>query len=87
MYYVYVLENGNGRHYIGSCEDIKARLKQHNQNEVSSTKNKGPFRVIYFEEFNTKTQSRIRENQIKSYKGGEAFKRLISKEEHFDPVV
>ncbi|MBL7130320.1 MAG: GIY-YIG nuclease family protein [Candidatus Omnitrophica bacterium] len=76
MYYVYVLENNNGRHYIGSCTDVKTRLKQHNQNSVRSTKNKGPFRVILQEEFNTRTEARKRENQLKDYKSGRAFKKL-----------
>ncbi|MFZ2385908.1 MAG: GIY-YIG nuclease family protein, partial [Candidatus Omnitrophota bacterium] len=42
MYYVYVLENDSGWHYIGSCGNIEERLKRHNQNSVRSTKHKGP---------------------------------------------
>ena len=77
MYYVYVLENNNGKHYIGSCINLEARLKRHNQNSVRSTKNKGPFRIILKEEFYSRTEARQRENQLKSYKGGRAFKEII----------
>jgi putative endonuclease len=34
--------------------------------------------LIYVEEFGSKTEALFREKQIKSYKGGEAFKRLIA---------
>ena len=85
MYYVYVLENKEGRHYIGSCEDINRRLKRHNQNSVRSTKHKGPFKIIYSEELNTRTEARKRENQLKQYKGSKAFRKLIK--ERSDPIV
>ena len=77
MYYVYVLENNKSKHYIGSCINIELRLKKHNQNSVRATKNKGPFRIIFKEEHNSRTEARKRENQIKRYKGGRAFKKLI----------
>ena len=84
MFYTYILENAEGRHYIGSCSNIGLRLEQHNKNCVSSTKNKGPFRVIYKEEFNIKSDALKRENEIKSYKGNSKFKKLLV---CLDPVV
>ncbi len=36
-----------------------------------------PWELIYIEKFNNKIEAVKREKQIKSYKGGEAFKRLI----------
>jgi putative endonuclease len=79
MYYVYVLENQQGRHYIGSCENIAVRLRRHNQNSIRSTKHKGPFNIIYKKEFNTRTEARQRENQLKRNKGDREFKELINK--------
>ncbi|MDD3234329.1 MAG: GIY-YIG nuclease family protein [Candidatus Omnitrophica bacterium] len=78
MYYVYVLQNEAGRHYIGSCGDIEKRLKRHNQNSVRATKARGPFRVVYREGFSSRTEARRRENEIKSYKGNDRFKRLLT---------
>jgi len=75
--WVYVLENEQGKHYIGSCEDLELRLKRHNQNSVRSTKGKGLFRIVYKAEIATKTEARKRENEIKGYKGNSDFKKLI----------
>ena len=77
MYSVYVLKNPHGKCYIGSSGDIARRLKEHNCNSVTSTKNKGPFRLIYREDFSTRTEARKRENQLKGLKGNDKFKRII----------
>ena len=77
-YYVYVIKSSKtGRHYVGSTKDIKQRLKQHNNNKTRSLKNKGPFQAIHTEQYNTLSEARKREIQIKKYKGGMAFKKLI----------
>jgi putative endonuclease len=68
MHYVYILENDRGGYYIGSTKDIEIRVRRHNQSSVRSTKNKGPFRLIYKEGFNNITEARKYENQLKSYK-------------------
>jgi len=63
--------------YTGSAEDVEKRLKLHNNGHPESLKNKGPFELIYKEEFLTRQDAYKREKQIKSYKGGVVFKRLI----------
>ena len=78
MFCVYVLKSEkSGRHYIGSTEDIVERLIIHNSNKVTSTKNKGPWKLLYIENFDTREQAVTREREIKSYKGGNSFKKLI----------
>ena len=78
MYYVYILQSKTtGKHYIGSTNDPDRRLKEHNGNQTISLKNKGPFVIIYKETFTTLRLARKRESEIKSYKGGNAFKKLI----------
>ena len=77
MYYTYVIENKKGWRYIGSSGDIAKRLSRHNSNSVRSTKNRGPFKIVFKEEFSTRTEARKRENQLKSYKGNKAFTRLL----------
>jgi len=80
MYKIYVLQSLlNKRYYIGHTKNLDKRLKQHNSGKVRSTKNSKPWKLIYTEEFPTKQGAYKRELQIKSYKGGEAFKRLIKK--------
>jgi putative endonuclease len=77
-YYVYILRSlKDGKFYIGSTSDIKARLSFHNAGLQRSTKSRIPFELIYSEDYNSKTDALKREKQIKSYKGGEALKKLI----------
>ncbi len=79
-YYVYILESlKDGRYYIGSTSDVGKRLNFHNAGKQRSTKNRTPFKLVYTEELPDKPSALQREKQIKSYKGGNAFRRLISK--------
>ena len=79
MFYVYILESKKtGRHYIGSCGNIDARLRDHKTNQVRSTKYNGPYKLIHMEMFEFKQDALKRERQIKKYKGGRFFKKLIS---------
>ena len=79
MYYVYVLRSEkDGKFYIGSTSDVNARLDNHNSGKQRSTRHRIPFKIVYTEKYVDKSDAIKREKQIKSYKGGEAFKRLIS---------
>lgn len=78
MYTVYVLKSlSTSKHYIGYTSDLEKRLKEHNQGKTKSTKDKGSYKLIYTERFKIKQEAYKRERQIKSYKGGNAFKELI----------
>lgn len=77
MFIVYILKSGStGRYYIGHISNLQQRLKDHNRGKVRSTKAYRPWEIIYFEEYLTKSEAYNREMQIKSYKSGEAFRRL-----------
>ncbi len=67
----------NGRHYIGHAHNINDRLLRHNAGQVKSTKNYKPWQLIYTEKYNTKVEANRRELEIKSYKGGIKFKKLL----------
>ncbi len=78
MYYVYIVKSSIAEHYyIGSCKDTEKRLRDHNANRVRSTKRRGPWTLVHQEPFENKTDALYREKQIKSYKGGRFFKKLI----------
>ena len=78
MFYVYILRSlKDEKYYIGSTSNVESRLAYHNSGKQRSTKNRIPFELIYFESYPTKSEALKREKQIKSYKGGVAFKRLI----------
>ena len=80
MFYIYILQNREGKHYIGfSGKDPEERTSEHNQAKSRWTRYKGPWRLVYSEAFETKQEAFLRERQIKSFKGGKAFKALIQK--------
>lgn len=80
MHQIYILESTkNGRYYIGSTKDIDKRLKEHNKNQVRSTKHKGPWKLVYLEEAETKYRALHRERSLKDLKSSEALGKVITK--------
>lgn len=72
-----IFSPSHNRYYIGSTGDIEKRLKKHNNGATKSTRPYRPWMLVYMEIFQTKSEAFIREREIKSYKGGEAFKKLL----------
>ena len=78
-YYVYILRSlRDNKHYIGYTNNLERRLQDHNRGKSASVRYRGLFKLVCNEQYATKVEAIRREKQIKSYKGGEAFKRLIS---------
>ena len=78
MYTVYILYSKSlSRYYIGHCQNLLIRLTRHNRGLVKSTKSGVPWNIIYTVEYSSKQEAYKREMQIKSYKRGRAFKKLI----------
>jgi putative endonuclease len=77
-HFVYILQSlKDGKYYIGETHDVEARLLFHNSGQQRSTKNRIPFIIILTEQFENRQAALEREKQIKSWKGGNAFKQLI----------
>ena len=69
MFYTYVLKSSiNGDIYIGYSDDLKRRLKKHNDGRVLSTKINKPWILIYYESYKDKRDATKREKQLKSHK-------------------
>jgi len=65
-YYTYLARCSDNSLYTGSCIDIKAREERHNQGKGAKyTKYRTPVKIIYFETFDTLSESRKREAEIK----------------------
>ena len=79
MYHIYIIKNKNNKYYTGVTSNIFQRIRHHNNGANKFTKNKGPWELIYQEDFKDKKLAWKREQQIKKYKGGEAFKKLLNK--------
>jgi putative endonuclease len=78
MYFVYVLQSEkDGRLYKGFTEDLKRRIKEHNNGKNKSTKGYIPWKLIYFEEVKSRLEAREREKFFKSGSGREYLKNIM----------
>lgn len=68
--YVYVLRSqSTSNFYTGATSGLRKRFKQHQGNQVASTKNRGPFELIYYEACLDKLDAFAREKYLKSGMG------------------
>ena len=65
MFYVYVLK-GPRQFYTGSTNNLKRRLAEHQAGKVFSTRNKGPWQLIYYEACVAEKDARLREKYLKT---------------------
>ena|SRR5438876_4866375 len=78
-YYVYVLKSAkDGQLYTGYTCDLMKRLNEHNSGLVSSTKNRIPFRLIYWEGCLNQQDATHREQYLKSSWGKRFLKNRLS---------
>jgi len=69
-WYVYVLRSEKDKcWYTGYTQNLKKRLSQHNQGKSLSTKNRGPFQIIYSEAGLNLDDAKAREKYLKSGMG------------------
>lgn len=79
MYFVYILESQkDGLNYVGYSSDVQRRLQEHNQGKVGITKNRRPFKLIYFEGYLNQQDATAREKFYKTGWGKNTFKQDIS---------
>ena len=78
MYYVYVLRNDEGRFYVGQTDDLTRRLAEHNGGTAFSTRNRGPWHLVYYEELTTRASALKREHQLKSGRESQELKRSLA---------
>ncbi len=70
MYYAYVLQSMKDMNfYTGYTKDLKLRFEQHNKGLVDSTKERRPFKLIYYEASINKEDALKREKYLKTYHG------------------
>ena len=69
MYYVYILKLSNNDYYVGSSDDLKDRVKDHQEGSVISTKPFRPVKLVFYCAFPTKSQALKFERYLKSGSG------------------
>jgi putative endonuclease len=66
MYYVYILESlVDGDFYKGSTSDYLKGLDSHNRGESRFTRSKLPWKIVFVQEFEGKTEALIQEKKLK----------------------
>ncbi len=77
MFIVYILESlTNKSTYIGYTSDLQKRLDYHNRGLNRSTRKKGPWRLVYSECYNSKTEATKRERFLKKQKNRHFYQKI-----------
>jgi len=70
FYYVYILKSQSTNFsYVGHTSNLQKRLVEHNSGKSLSTRTRRPWRLIYKEEYATRSEAVLRERYFKSVKG------------------
>ena len=68
MHYVYLLRCADNSFYVGSAQNLKARLNAHNEGRgAAHTFKHRPVRLVYSEQFSSEKQAVTRERQLKHW--------------------
>ena len=69
-YWVYVLQSvKDGKKYTGYTKNLPSRFEAHQNGEVQSTKDRRPFKLIYFEGCFNQQDATKREKYLKTHYG------------------
>ncbi|MCA9372178.1 GIY-YIG nuclease family protein [Candidatus Woesebacteria bacterium] len=80
MNYVYILQSyKDDKLYIGSTNNLKKRLVEHNSGKSKSTKSRKPFKLLYYEAFITEEEAFKKEKFYKSGRGHEVIYNMLFK--------
>ena len=75
---VYILQSERTqRFYIGCATNVAARLAEHQRGQTTSTRGRGPWVLVYQEQFDTLFEARRRERELKSWKSHRSIEELI----------
>jgi len=77
--YVYVLKSEkDGMNYVGYTNNLKERLKCHNEGRVQSTKQRRPLTLVYFEGCLSQNDAVKREKYLKTAWGKRYIKNRLT---------
>ncbi len=80
MYYFYIIQSQrDGKLYTGSTKHLRKRFNEHNSGKVFSTKNRGPFKLIYYEGCLNEYDVKDRERYLKSGMGKRYIKNRLKR--------
>ncbi len=68
-FYTYILiSEKSNRLYIGDTQHIAIRVEEHNAGKTKSTKNKGPWQMLYKKQFSSRKEAMELERRLKNWK-------------------
>lgn len=81
-YFLYILKSEKDNNlYVGITRNVQERLREHNAGNDRSTKSRRPFRVVYEEQFDSKSEAAKKEWFLKNTpEGGILKKKLVSQQ-------
>jgi len=78
-YCTYILySESKDKYYVGYTANIESRLEKHNSGGTASTRSGRPWKIVYKECFDNKTDAIKRENAIKKKKSRKFIEYLIN---------
>ncbi|MEA2090137.1 MAG: GIY-YIG nuclease family protein [Thermoproteota archaeon] len=74
-YYVYILRCEDGSYYTGYAKNVETRVKQHKRGKGALyTRMRKPEKLVYVEEFDTRSEAMRMEREIKQLSHEEKMK-------------
>lgn len=78
MFYVYVIQSLNHRtRYVGSADNVLKRVSEHNIGKCRYTSGRRPCKLIYQEEYQTRSEAMKREKFLKSGQGRKYLNQIL----------
>ena len=75
---IYILQSlVNQRYYVGSTNDLERRMKEHNSGKSTYTKLTKPFKLVFWQHFNSLQDARKAEYRLKKFKNRSIIERII----------
>ena len=78
-YFIYILQSESSqRYYIGQSQDLDGRVEHHNRYGSPATRRRGPWKLVYWEEFGARREALLRERKLKRMKSHRYLQSLVS---------
>ena len=80
VYYLYIIQSDkDGSFYIGTTQNVDARILRHNQGRSKYTRTKRPLNLVYVEDYPDRSSAMKREYAIKRRKSKDYIAKLIER--------
>ena len=79
FHFYIIFSPSSNKYYIGHTEDMEARLIRHNQKSKGYTGPHNDWKLVYSEQYESKTEAYARERQVKNWKSRKRVIALIEK--------